>query len=103
MTLKTQQLGPDEARVYVLAPVIQRWAEMCKQRVQDEPGAALRWYLEGRADAHAMDAARIRECVAPSVAAGPPPGGVAFIRAYEALLEMMASMASTAPEVEVPE
>lgn len=92
MSQNLRKLSPDQSRVQALAPVMQRWAELCKQQAEKEPSAALRWYLLGRADAHHMDAARIREALAPSTTQHPPAKAIAFALAYEALLQMMSAV-----------
>ena len=56
------------------------------------------WYLEGRADAHKMDAARLREAMAPTVFNGPPKHLTSFITAYETLLDMMHAISQPAPD-----
>jgi len=89
MADKLRKLSPELTQVHALAPVIQRWAELCKQQAEQEPSAALSWYLQGRADAHQMDAARLREALAPSTRQRPPTQGVAFVHAYEALLNVL--------------
>lgn len=94
----THKLHPNQSQVHALAPIVQRWAELCKQHAEHEPSAALRWYLHGRADAHHMDAVRIREALSPSVPHDPPRKGVAFTLAYEALLNMMTAITQLEPE-----
>ena len=89
-----------EAHVHSLAPVIQRWAELCKKQADQEPTAALAWYLQGRADAHQMDAARLREALSPTITNLPPKQGISFIKAYEPLLEMMHAI--TEPPDDIP-
>lgn len=90
---KITKLSPAQTQVHALAPVIQRWAELCQTHADLEPSAALTWYLQGRADAHAMDAARLRETISPTTLNDPPKQGLAFIKAYETLLEMMHAIA----------
>lgn len=92
------RIPADQSQVHTLAPVIQRWAELCKQQAQNEPSAALRWYLHGRADAHHMDAVRVREAISPTVSRAPPRTGIAFALAYEALLNMMNAITQSDPE-----
>lgn len=86
---KLKKLPPLPGHIQALAPIIQRWAELCKAFAELEPGAALSWYLQGRADAHLMDASRLREAISPTVLLHPPKEGVSFIDAYETLLKMM--------------
>lgn len=97
MTSQLHKLSPELAQVHTLAPVIQRWAELCKQQAEQEPSAALSWYLQGRADAHQMDAARLREALSPSTRLRPPTQGVAFVHAYEALLNLLRATTEPAP------
>lgn len=94
---KIRKLSPEQTRVHTLAPVIQRWAELCKQQAKQEPGAALSWYLQGRADAHQMDAARLREALSPSTRQRPPIQGIVFVHAYEALLDLLRATAEPDP------
>lgn len=97
MTDKVRKLSPAESQAYALAPVMQRWAELCKQHARQEPSAALRWYLSGRADAHEMDAARLREALTPSILQSPPDEGAILTRAYEALLQIMRAITQPDP------
>jgi len=97
MNTLTPKPAPQQGQIHTLAPVIQRWAELCKQQAEREPSAALRWYLEGRADAHQMDAIRIREALSPSLAQAPPKKGIAFALAYEAFLNMLTAVIQTDP------
>lgn len=102
MTQIIRKLTAREAQLHSLAPVIQRWAELCKQQAKNEPVATLRWYLIGRSDAHAMDAHRVRETLSPTTTLNPPDEGVAFVNAYEALLNMMRAM-SPEPPTQTPD
>lgn len=90
------------AEVAGLAPMFQKWAELCRRQVGSELSAALQWYLAGRADAHLMDAARIREATSPSVRMAPPSGGgqAHFVKAYEAFLGILASVSDSMPAEE---
>lgn len=75
-----------------LAPLFQRWSELCRRSIADETTAALRWYLMGRADAHQMDADRARELISPTVALNPSSDGSEFVSAYDAFLGMLRAM-----------
>jgi len=94
-----EKIGKLQADVVGLAPLFQKWAEMCRMQVGGELSAALQWYLAGRADAHAMDAQRVRELASPSVRAGPPRDGGDFVKAYEAFLSILQAVSS---EAEIP-
>lgn len=100
MTSPVTKLTPAEAQLHSLAPVMQRWAELCKAQAKHEPSNALSWYLQGRADAHYMDAIRIRQALSPTILREPPKQGISFIHAYEALLEMMNAIAE--PPEDIP-
>jgi len=97
-----RKLTPQETKLHSLAPIMQRWSELCKQQGKTDPTPTLRWYLIGRADAHAMDAHRVRESLLPTTTLNPPVEGVAFVNAYEALLNMMHAMIQP-PSTQTPD
>jgi hypothetical protein len=85
----------DTSRVSALASTMQAWSEMCTRMERKEIVDALKWYLRGRAEAHAMDAERARQYKDPSVTI-PPNGSTDMVtQAYKGALAFLATMASS--------
>ena len=82
-----------------LETTMQRWAELCTQQAKKEIPVELKWYLKGRAEAHAMDAERAR-CIAHPTAKIEPSGEDPFTPAYRAALKLMTEFAGSRGEEE---
>jgi len=92
-----------QATLSAMSQVIQGWGEICSRQLAKELSPEMQWYVTGLQTAHLLDAARIRTGLHPGVAPPPPGGSTPFVKAYEAMLEMMMQVASSAVNgVELP-
>jgi len=90
--LNVRKLSPQAADVAALAPLFQKWAEVCGRFARDEVAPAMRWYLTGMQHANEMAAVRIREILRPTVKDGPQMDFTGLSDAFEAVLKMMSAM-----------
>ena len=87
-----------KSMVQSLGVLMQRWSELCRVQSNKEITAALKWYLRGRADAHMIDAARIRDVMDPSVRKMPPNEELGMVKAYEMMVNMVSTMSQMAED-----
>jgi len=105
LILKSQPLAPRElnekagetsspvTHLSALGVVFQRWAELCEAAANQEVTPGFQWFMKGAAQAHKLDAARIRGVLKPGVLKNPPKE-IPMASAYEALINAFTAMAT---------
>lgn len=100
LILTPQELEPKESEsvrtvshLSALGVVFQRWAELCESAASQEVTPGFQWFMKGAAQAHKLDAARIRGVLKPGVLKNPPKD-IPMASAYEALINAFTAMAT---------
>ena len=81
----------EHSRLQGLSALMQKWAELCRERSKREMSPHLQWFIRGMGIAHQLDAWRARDLCNKNTST-PPVSDLGLVSAFESLLNMAQSL-----------